>query len=387
MTGANLISNGLRMAAIDLPCYTGLHSHNSYVPINPLGQNMKLENFNDVLASIKKNSGRPFHLLLGNGFSMAYDSGIFSYNALHDFVKKQDDKDLSLILDVIKTKNFEVIMRYLDNFSALIAAFGGDPKLKKKIDGASAHLRQSLLEAVKTLHPEHVFKIPQKESEQCSKFLKLFLDSGGSIYSTNYDLLLYWVLMRNSILNHVDGCGRELENPGEYVPEEEQVWSDLTWGKHREKQNVFYLHGALPFFDDGVEVVKEEYDQYNYLLKKIGSRMGKGEYPIFVTAGDGIQKLTQIMHNKYLTFCYESLCAAEGSLVTYGFNFGPYDEHIIEAINKAAKYGRKQATKLWSVYVGVYSDADRKHIEGLEKKFTCKVHLFDAKTVSIWGKK
>ena len=346
---------------------------------------MKLETFDDVLASIKKNPNREFNLLLGNGFSIAYDSAIFSYNALHDFIKKLDDKDLSTILGVIETRNFEVIMQQLDNFSALIAAFGGDPKLKKKIDAASAKLKKSLLEAVKALHPEHVFTVPEEQSEACSHFLKVFLDSGGSIYCTNYDLLLYWVLMRNSIVNHVDGCGRELENPDEFVPAEEQVWSELTWGKHRDEQNMFYLHGALPFFDTGIAVIKEEYDEYNYLLEKISARMEKGEYPIFVTAGDGKQKLTHIMHNHYLTFCYDNLCEIEGSLVTFGFNFGPYDEHIIAAINQAAKHGRKVPDKLWSLYIGVYTDEDKKHIEQIAGKFKCKVHLYDAKTAHVWG--
>lgn len=347
---------------------------------------MKLETFNDVLASIKKNPKRSFHLLLGNGFSIAYDSGIFSYNAMHDFITKQVDKDLSTILSVIETKNFEVIMQYLDNFSALIDAFGGYPKLKKRVDAASSKLKISLLGAVKELHPEHVFKIPDVQSNACANFLKVFLDSGGNIFSTNYDLLLYWVLMRNNIVKHVDGCGRELENiTDEFVPPEEQVWSELTWGKYRDEQNVFYLHGALPFFDNGIEVIKEEYDIYNYLLQKISARMEKGEYPIFVTAGDGQQKLQHIMHNQYLTYCYEELCGTEGSLVTFGFNFGSCDEHIIDAINKAAKHGRKVKDKLWSMYIGVYSNDDRKHIEQIADKFKCKVHIYDATTANIWG--
>jgi len=336
---------------------------------------MKLETFNDVLASIKKNSGRKFHLLLGNGFSVAYDPAIFSYNALHDFVTKLNDGDLSTILSVIETRNFEVIMQYLDHFSALIEAFGGDPTLKKRIDAASAKLKTSLLDAVKALHPEHVFKIPEEQSKACAN------------YSTNYDLLLYWVLMRNNTVDHVDGCGRELLNPSDdFVPSEEQIWSDLTWGKYRDNQNVFYLHGALPFFDSGVAVVKEEYDAYNYLLQKISARMEKSEYPIFVTAGDGQQKLKHITHNQYLTYCYDSLCEAEGSLITFGFGFGPYDEHIIDAINRAAKQGKKVGDKLWSIYVGVYSDADKKQIEQIAGKFRCKVHVWDAKTGNLWGK-
>jgi len=346
---------------------------------------MKLETFDDVLKSIQKSRDREFHLLLGNGFSMAYDPGIFSYNALHDFITNLNDDDLSTILGVIETKNFELIMQQLDNFSALIEAFGGDKKLKEKVDAASAKLKMSLLDAVNALHPEHVFTVPEHQSEICSRFLKIFMDSGGNVFSTNYDLLLYWILMRNSIVEHVDGFGRELENHGEYVPPEEQIWSELVWGKHRDEQNVFYVHGALPFFDSGVAVVKEEYDQQNYLLEKISGRMERGEYPIFVTAGDGKQKLAHIMHNHYLSHCYDTLCGITGSLVTYGFNFGPYDDHIIEAVNRAAKNGRKEFPKLVSIYIGIYSDEDRKHIEQIQPKFACKVRMFDAKSVDVWG--
>jgi hypothetical protein len=97
----------------------------------------------------------------------------------------------------------------------------------------------------------------------------------------------------------------------------------LIWGKNRDDQNVFYLHGALQFFDAGVSIVKEEYDAYNYLLQKITARMDEGEYPIVVTAGDGRQKLTHIRHNRYLTYCFDDLCEAEGSLVTFGFSSAP----------------------------------------------------------------
>jgi hypothetical protein len=347
---------------------------------------MNLESFDDVVTAIQKSRGRKFHLLLGNGFSIAYDSKIFSYNALHDFIQNLKDPDLSKILEVIESRNFEVIMQQLDSLSALITAFNGDSAVKQKIDAASKKLKKGLLDAVKALHPEHVFTIPEERSATCSQFLKRFLETHGGIYSTNYDLLLYWVLMRNSTLGHGDGCGRELENPEEVATGEDQQWSDeLIWGKNRETQNVFYLHGALPFFDDGVDVIKEEYDQYNYLLQKIGNRMDRGEYPIFVTAGDGTQKLKHIMHNRYLTFCYESLCNIQGSLVTFGFNFGPYDEHIIEAINRAAKYGRKHPEKLWSLYIGVYSSSDRLHIEQIAGKFRCKVHIFDAAKANVWG--
>lgn len=346
---------------------------------------MKLETFDDVLKSIEKNKDRDFHLLLGNGFSMAYDPKIFSYNALHDFVKSLKDEDLSKILNAIETKNFEMIMQQLDNLLSLIDAFEGGKKLKTKIESARNKLKDSLLEAIKVLHPEHVFEVPEDKSKRCSKFLNLFLERRGKIFSTNYDLLLYWILMRNEVVEHVDGFGRDVLNFEPGIAPEDIIKSDLYWGRNKENQNVFYVHGALPFFDTGTEIVKEEYKNNSYLLENISARMEKGEYPIFVTAGNGKEKLAHIMHNHYLSYCYDNLSEIDGSLVTFGFNFGPYDEHIIEAVNRAAKNGAKDFPKLLSVYIGVYSKEDKRHIENIENKFKTKVHIFDSKTANVWG--
>ena len=112
-------------------------------------------------------------------------------------------------------------------------------------------------------------------------------------------------------------------------------------------------------------------------------RMEKGNYPIFVTAGNGDEKLNHILHNHYLSFCYDKLSTIKGSLVTFGFNFGEYDEHIIRAINLAAKQDIRNCLR--SVYIGVYSDDDKKHIEQIEHKFKCKVNIFDTKTANIWN--
>jgi len=341
--------------------------------------------FEDVLKSIEKNRGkRKFHLFLGNGFSVAYDSGMFSYNALHEFISNLDDDDLKTILGVVETKNFELIMQQLDSFSALVAAFGAGDELKDRIDAASARLKSSLLDAVNALHPEHVFTVPEEQSTAASQFMDIFLNTEGCIFSTNYDLLLYWILLRNKIDRHNDGFGRELLNPEEVERGEDQDWSELFWGKNKGDQNVFYLHGALPFFDTGVEILKEEYDGAHYLLENISERMNRGEYPVFVTAGNGREKLSHIMHNQYLTWCYDNLCNIDGSLVSFGFNFGPYDEHIIEAINRAAR--RRPPNKLFSVYIGAYTDEDKRHIESIQGKFKCKVNIFDAQTVDVWGK-
>lgn len=345
---------------------------------------MKLETYDEVMTNLTKKN-RQAHLLLGNGFSMAYDSKIFSYNALHRFIEDLDNELLSKLFEIVNTKNFELVMQQLDNFCELIEAFGSDKVLKSKVEEAGIKLKESLINAIEELHPEHVFKIPEEKSEACAVFLNNYLEKQGNIFTTNYDVLLYWVLMRNKIPNAIDGFGRDRKNADEYVPEDEVEYSELRWGKHKERQTVHYVHGALPLFDTGIEIIKEEYDSANFIMEKIKARLEKKEYPVFVTAGTGDQKLTHIMHNRYLTNCYENLSSIEGSLITFGFNFGEYDEHIIEAINIAAKHGKKVKDRLWSVYIGVYSDDDKKHIERISSKFSCKVRIYDAKTALIWG--
>lgn len=345
----------------------------------------KLITYPEVIASLDKKH-RKKHLLFGNGFSMAYDSNIFSYNALSKFIENTSDPLIRNLFERLNTKNFELIMQQLDNFCEIADVFSEDKTLVPKIKAASKKLKDSLIDAVKELHPEHVFKVPEESSRACILFLQEYLSKGGSVFSTNYDLLPYWVLMRNNAQNAIDGFGRDLEtdlDDGQYVDEEDLEYSELRWGKHKDEQNIYYLHGTLPIFDTGVHIVKVEYDTAHYLLQNVKDRIDKKEYPIFVTAGNGKEKLTHIMHNKYLSFCYEQLCNIQGSLITFGFNFGDYDTHIIDAINIAAKH--KKQNRLWSVYIGVFSDADLKHILEIEGKFKCKVTPYNARTANIWN--
>lgn len=158
---------------------------------------------------------------------MAYDSGIFSFNALSTFIEKTDNQLLQKLFSSINTKNFEQIMQQLDNFCEIAQIFSSDTAFVDKIRKASSTLKDSLIEAVKELHPEHVFIIPEENSKKCSLFLKDYISKEGKIFSTNYDLLLYWVLMRNNSVYAIDGFGRDLENPDEHVKEEDLEFSEL----------------------------------------------------------------------------------------------------------------------------------------------------------------
>lgn len=343
-----------------------------------------IADFQSIIEDLKRKK-RIINLLLGNGFSMAYDPSIFSYNALADFVGKVNDKTLTMLFEVLKTKNFELIMEQLTTFSRLLAAMGADAGLQQTVADAHEKLKVSLLDAIKGLHPEHVFKIPQDNIDACSKFLRDFLESGGNIFSTNYDLLLYWVLMRGNVPQAIDGFGREILNPVEVGSKQEAAeLSDLLWGPNKERQNIHHLHGALPLFDTGADIEKEQYNHEGWLLDNVSKRLDAGEYPIFVTAGGAAEKLELIRHNRYLSHCYDRLSSVDGSVISFGFGFGEYDDHIIHALNRACHAEHKSTPKLWSIYIGVYSDAAKDHIGSIEHKFHSKVYTFDAKSANPW---
>lgn len=347
-----------------------------------------LMTYQQVIESLQKKK-RQKHLLLGNGFSMSYDSGIFSYNSLSKFLENLDNDILQKLFQIIKTSNFELLMEQLDNVAQIAEVFGADTTVVIKIRKATETLKESLIDAIKELHPEHVFAIPDEKSKACAGFLNEYLANDGNIFTTNYDLLLYWVLMRNQLDKIGDGFGRETDETDEWVAPEDREWSELRWGKNSDTQSIYYIHGALHLFDTGINVIKEEYTSEHVLLENVKTRMERKEYPIFVTAGNGEEKLSHIRHNRYLSFCYDTLSKIDGSLICFGFGFGSYDEHIIKAVNKAAKK-QKDENGNWlpflnSIYIGVYSDADMKHLKSIEKKFKCYVRYFDAKTVNVWN--
>ena len=347
----------------------------------------ELQSYQEVIAHFKQQR-RKINLLLGNGFSIAYDKDIFSYNALSRFINNSEDETVKRVFEVYNTQNFESIMQQLNNMVSILKILEAPNALCDKVSTLSAELKAKLIDAITAMHPEQVFQVDEAKSKHCANFLREYIDNGGHIFSTDYDLLLYWVLLRNGVENFVDGFGREAENieDGVYTPEEDIEWSELIWGKYKSTQNVHYLHGALPLFDEGKDIIKVEWNGRDYLLDIIKKKIEGGSYPVFVAAGNSNEKMQHISHNKYLQYCYDSLCHITGSLVVLGFSFGDNDTHIIDAINEAGWNGHKGSPddKLVSVYVGVFSESDYQHMLDIKKKFRFRMECFDARTAHIW---
>jgi hypothetical protein len=202
--------------------------------------------FEQALGKIPDGGRR--HLLLGNGFSRAWDNNIFDYRAL----LKQDDfteisKEARHAFNALETSDFERVMRTLRDTATIVKIYGdGNPDLVAQLREDANGLKNVLVQAIAGNHPDHPDAVTENQYKACRQFLGHF----ETMYTVNYDLLLYWTLMRKEHPPDIrcdDGFRQPDDGPQDYV----------TWEPDNIKQqNVHYLHGALHIFDSPTEVQK-----------------------------------------------------------------------------------------------------------------------------------
>ena len=280
------------------------------------------------------------HLLLGNGFSRACRNDLFAYDALFETAK---DKLHPRVMDAFKaldTTDFEKVMRALQEAKSLLKAYSPhDSELTSRLKCDAASLRTILANAIASNHPERSDEILDYQFRNCRAFLNNFRRT----YTLNYDLLLYWALMKDDVddlnLKSDDGFRQPEDGPAEYV-----AWDMNAPGQ----QNIFYMHGALHVFDAGAEVQKYTWSNTGIaLIDQIREALETDRYPLYVTEGTSQSKLQRIMHSSYLSRGYRSLSQVAGSLFIYGHSLQINDEHVLTCI---------RASKIKDVYVSIFGD-------------------------------
>lgn len=330
--------------------------------------------------ALQKGAGLKRHVLLGNGFSRALRNDIFSYDALFD---RADFNALSAAarraFDVLSTTDFEVVMRALRAAAALVEVYEEtNPNLAARLRTDADGLREVLVRTIANSHPSRPGDLPHDAYRRCRAFLAGF----GSIYTLNYDLLLYWALMQEELeprLNADDGFRTPDDGPQDYV----------TWEVEKtDHQSVFYLHGALHIFDAQAEIKKYTWINTGVpLIDQIRDALNNGLYPLFVAEGESRQKIARIKHNEFLSRAYRSFAKIGGALYLYGHSMAPNDEHIIRLIEK---------NKVSQLHVALYGnplgDGNQRMIDRALKiqkarpaKRPVEVSFFDAASAHVWG--
>jgi hypothetical protein len=137
-------------------------------------------------------------------------------------------------------------------------------------------------------------------------------DLRGSLYSLNYDLLLYWTLLHEQIMvvdqQHplqwrIEETERIEHNDGFLPPDDDPEAQYVTWdGEESHEQCVFFLHGGLHLFDHGAELQKKCWERSGGLplVDQIRSALNESKFPLFVSEGNSAGKFERIRHSAYL---------------------------------------------------------------------------------------
>lgn len=258
--------------------------------------------------------------LLGNGFSINLNQR-FHYERLFEASELPvDSRDLFKRLR-INDGNFERALASLTTAKSVVTHLGMDPaRVQTEIDG----IRSALIRAVKRVHPEqselHVGSLGKIHHE---------LFRLEHVFTTNYDLLLYWSTFgENGPIG--DDSFRRPAGQLEYVPQADPVGSP----------QIHYLHGALHLAsrDGNSEVLKTARQGQTHLLEGIEESWRDGLVPLFVCEGSSTNKVATINRHGYLVDQLYALRSVQGDLVIVGHQLAERaDDHIVDAINEACK--------------------------------------------------
>ena len=339
----------------------------------------KILSYDDV---INKSEGTKRNLLLGNGFSMAYDSKRFSYtsllsNAINTGIIKENSP-LHKAFILMKTEDFETIVKALENASYILKAYNYETITKIKRDANS--LKKFLVKVITNNHPDKCTDILDSEYTAAISFISKY----ERIFTLNYDLLLYWTTMKykelietkqiDGILNVSDGFASG-DQTDEYV---QFIGSE---------PHILYLHGGLHIFDKGDALVKNTYSRTDIPLKEQTlQNLNKNIYPVFISEGTSKQKLSKIMHNAYLNVCYRRLekLSCNMSLIIFGTKLTSGDQHIRDAIMRS---------NCETIYFPVSSKQQLQEKAATEFLYAAEnskkhktVYFYDYRSINVWGK-
>ncbi len=353
----------------------------------------KILTFTDAIDQSRRFKKR--HLLLGNGFSIACRSDIFTYGSLFDQADFSSTPRLPAVFKAVGTTDFEHVIKILVDTSRIVPVYASEAvETAKQMASDAEALKDTLIQTVANNHPNIPNDIAVEQFRACRKFLSHFLgdeNKNGKVYTLNYDLLLYWTLMHEDMgfddpINLVadDGFGRDKDTKSEYVN-----WMGESGAR---TQRVHYLHGALHLFDGGAELQKYTWvNTGKPLLEQAREAMSKNKFPLFVAEGSSNQKLAKIKHSAYLHHSYKSFSSQmeqrNDALFVFGHSLANKDQHILKKIARG---------KISQIYVGLYGDPQTPGnmnvrnaaialANSREKHTKLDIAFFDAASAHIWG--
>lgn len=271
-------------------------------------------------------------LLVGNGLSRAVWDG-FSYSSLYETARLWIDHPLTsedqALFGAFATENFELVLSALTEAERVDQALERDPApLRARYES----VRRGLIEAVHAVHVPWATASadqadPDDEEDDRESRLGRILDAlheYDRVFTTNYDLLLYWAVMEQEppqIRDFFWGPGCVFD------PRDVDVWTGTT--------ALFFLHGGLHLLRLSTGEARKRTNTQRNLLEVFAAppSYDPDALPLLITEGTSEQKLASIRSSEYLAFAYRSFEEFAEPLVVFGHSLSDRDAHVVNAMS------------------------------------------------------
>lgn len=215
-------------------------------------------------------------------------------------------------------------------------------------------IRLSLVEAVHAIHVPH-----SQIQEDTFALIRAALLDYDFVYSTNYDLLIYWSLMHDPT-----GFRDYFFSGSVFDIGNTEVWHKST--------KVLFLHGALHLYRGRRGQTIKRTAGYGNILDDFATPIAAAEEevtPLFITEGTSADKLRSIYTSDYLSFGYSQLSLNSGPMVIFGHSLDEqFDDHLVAAI-------RTSSTKVLGI--GIHPPSDPVAISQIKAKWRAKFYNLD----------
>jgi hypothetical protein len=326
------------------------NNHLSWMPVP------KVLSFQEA---IDATDGKDRALLLGNGFSNQY----FNYPNLLEKSGLQEGQPIRKLFEALNTVDFEKVVRALDDAAIVERAYDRTDHADELSTDAQ-RVREALVKAIKETHPANRADLAYQSSAE-------FLANFNTVFSLNYDLLLYWVNFEKELLRDGFGFGKR---------------AGAFHGPFSEAAdcNMFNVHGGLHLFLNGQGELMKALNTNDGVIATITNAIEHGRrLPLYVAEGTSTAKMRKINSVAYLRHCYDKLRENEAAMFVYGHSASDNDAHIYRAIFSQAKH----------VFFGVYKPDDEKLLllNGRLAKYRessgadVKYEFYDSESATVWG--
>jgi hypothetical protein len=315
----------------------------------------------DFEEAVKRTEGEDRALLIGNGFSAEY----FSYSNLLDKSGLAVGTPVRNLFVALGTVDFEAVVRALEG-AVLVERAYGNVAHANILEADAQTVREALVQAINSTHPAHRDDLGFKYASSAA-----FLSQFSTVFTLNYDLLLYWVNLEKSALR--DGFGLGKPAGAFHGPFVEEAYC-----------HIYNLHGGLHLFENDAGEIMKAIDRGTGVIATITAAIANDRrFPVYVAEGTSAQKMRKISSVAYLRHCYYRLRSNSAAIFVYGHSADDNDAHIYRAIFSSGAA---------HIYFGIYKPDDEK-LKILDGKLsnyqkstgsTLNYTFFDSQTAKVW---